>query len=88
MADNSFISVKKDTLVFVPKDFLLFIIYRITYVIALLHDNATTLRGLTCLILCLIYCSFKKSWCTKLPLGGGGGGGSIAIPKSTNTQYC
>ena len=38
----------------------------------LLHDNATTLRVLTCLILWLIYCSFRKSWYTKFPLGGKG----------------
>ena len=38
----------------------------------MLHINAATLRGLTSFILCLIECSFRKSYCTKFPLGGGG----------------
>ena len=39
----------------------------------LLHDNATTLRELTCLILWRIYCTFKKSLFKKFQLEKDGG---------------
>ena len=38
----------------------------------LLHDNASTLRGLTCLILWLIYCSFQEIIVYNIPPGGRG----------------
>ena len=53
IAYNSVISVKKWYFSICTKGF--FTIYRVTYVMLLLHDNASTLRGLTCLILWLIY---------------------------------
>ena len=60
--------MKKDTLVFLPKD--CFTIYRITYVRLLLHDNATTLRGLMCLILWIIDC-VQEIEVYKIPTRGG-----------------
>ena len=56
-----------------------FIILGVTYVILMLHDNATLLRRLKCLILLLKYSSIKKSLWPKFPLGGGG---STVIPRS------
>ena len=53
--------------------------YLMCYVILLVHDNASALRGLKCLILWLIYRSCKKSQCTKFSFGGGG---SIASRRS------
>ena len=38
----------------------------------ILHINAATLRGLTSFIFCLIQRSFRKLYCTKLPLWEGG----------------
>ena len=61
-----------------------FTIYRVTYVMLLLHDNASTLRGLTCLILCLIYIAVLRNHSVQnFPYGGRG---SIASLRSTMYQ--
>ena len=62
-----------------------FTIYRVTYVM-LLHDNASTLRGLTCLILWLMYCKFQEIIVYKIHPGGGGQG-SIASLRSIRSKY-
>ena len=53
-------------------------IYRVTYVMLLLHDYASTLGGLTCLFFCGLYSS-KNHSVQNSPWGWRG---SIAIPRS------
>ena len=61
IADNSFICVKKRYFGICTKVF--FTIYRVIYVIVLLHDNATTLRVLTCPLIIVYFCYLMNMVC-------------------------
>ena len=69
--------MKNDTLVFVPKDF--FTIYRLTYVMLLLHDNASIIQRANMSHFVAYILQFQEIIVYKIPPGGGGRGSLASL---------